>query len=225
MTAEEFKLQAEELRERLMGVAHRYLGEGSEAEDIVQDTMLKLWLMRADLQSPLWGIGSVVTRNLCIDYLRRRKPTIDITALPDSEEPADDGSEIEQMLLIIDSLPSAQRTILKMRHLEGMEMNEIATVLGSTEPAVRKRLSRARMVVRRKLMAWIAAACVVGAISLLAVHWLKMESEDECVAYIYGQRYTDEQIVMQEMRRAMGDIVADNPQDEIEQQLNELFSE
>lgn len=225
MTAEEFKLQAEELRERLMGVARRYLGDDGEAEDIVQDTMLKLWLMRADLQSPVWGIGSVVTRNLCIDSLRRRKPTIDISRLTDSEEPDDNGSQIEQMLMIIDSLPSSQRTILKMRHLEGMNMNEIAEVMGSTEQAVRKKLSRARMVVRRKLMAWIAAACIVGIISMLAVRWLKMESEEECVAYIYGQKYTDEQVVMQEMRRAMSDIVADNPQDEIEQQLNELFSE
>lgn len=223
MTAEEFKLQAEELRERLMGVARRYLGDDGEAEDIVQDTMLKLWLMRADLQSPVWGIGAVVTRNLCIDSLRRRRPTIDISRLPDSEEPGDDGSQIEQMLMIVDSLPSSQRTILRMRHLEGMGMNEIAAVMGSTEQAVRKKLSRARMVVRRKLMAWIAAACIVGIISMLAVRWMKMESEEECVTYIYGKKYSDEQTVMREMRRAMGDLATDNPQNEIERELNELF--
>lgn len=224
MTAEEYKSQAESLRRQLIVTAQQMLGDVDEAEDIVQDAMLRLWLMRERLNPPIGGIASVVTRNLCIDYLRKKKPMLDITQLPEAEDLSDDGEQIERMLQIIDTLPSTQRTILRMRHLEGMEMKEIAMILGSTEVAVRKTLSRARMVVRRKLIAWMAAACIVAGISMAAVYWLRLQ-QDECVAYVYGRKYTDEATVIKEMQRTMGDVVEDDPQDDIEQQLNELFSD
>ena len=145
--------------------------------------------------------------------------------LKEKEDISDDGEQIEQMLQIIDTLPSTQRTILKMRHLEGMQMSEIAMVLGSTEVAVRKTLSRARMAVRRKLIAVMAAACLITAVSVLTVYCLKQEQQEEFVAYVYGKKYTDKTVVMQEMKRTIGEITENNPQDEIENQLIELFSE
>ena len=226
MTADEYIHQAEALRRQLIRVAQRYLGPTDEAEDIVQDAMLKLWLIKDRLVPPFEGMACIVTRNLCIDYLRKKQPMMDIAQLSEEEEISDDGEQIEQMLHVIDSLPSTQRTILKMRHLQGMEMREIAMVLGSTEVAVRKTLSRARKEVRRKMIALLAAACLITAISGITIHWLRQESiEDECVAYIYGKKYTDEHTVMAEMKRTMGEVVEDDPEDEIEQQLNELFSE
>ena len=224
MTTEEFQQQAEELRLHLISVAQKYLGTTDEAEDIVQDAMIKLWLMREQLSSPVSGFANIVTRNLCIDYLRKKKSTIDITKLPDEEDLSDDGEQIEQMLKIIDTLPSTQRTILRMHHLQGMKTKEIAIVLGSTEVAVRKTLSRARSMVRKRLIAIFTAASLLIGISMVIVHILKVESSDECVAYVYGKKYTDQQIVMAEMKRTMGEMTEDNTQNEIEQQLNDLFS-
>ena len=223
MTTEEFQQQAEELRKQLVGIAHKYMGNTDEAEDIAQDVMVKLWLMREQLTLPIKGMASIVTRNLCIDTLRKKHNTIDISRLPDEAEFSDDGEQIEQMLKVIDSLPSTQRTILRMRHLQGMEMREIALVLGSTEVAVRKTLSRARKVVRNRLIAIFAAACIVVGISMTAIHFTKLETNDECVAYVYGKKYTDQQTVMAEMKRSIGEIAEDDTQDEIEQQLNDLF--
>ena len=223
MTTEEFQQQAEGLRKQLVSIAHKYLGNTNEAEDIAQDVMIKLWLMHEKLESPIIGMASIVTRNLCIDALRKHHKTIDISQLPDEEDFIDDGEQIEQMLRIIDSLPSAQRTILRMRHLQGMEMKEIALVLGSTEVAVRKSLSRARKMVRNRLIAIMAAACVIFAISMTAVHFTKLETNEECVAYVYGKKTTDQKTVLAEMKRSMREIAEDNPQDEIEQQLNDLF--
>ena len=224
MTTEAFQQQAGELRKQLVSIAHKYMGNTDEAEDIAQDAMVKLWLMREQLTLPIAGMASIVTRNLCIDALRKKHQTIDIAQLPDEADFSDDGEQIEQLLKVIDSLPSTQRTILRMRHLQGMEMREIALVLGSTEVAVRKTLSRARKVVRNRLIAIFAAACIVVGISMTAIHFTKLETNDECVAYVYGKKYTDQQTVMAEMKRTMGKMTEDNTQNEIEQQLNDLFS-
>ena len=223
MTTEAFQQQAGELRKQLVSIAHKYMGNTDEAEDIAQDAMVKLWLMREQLTLPIAGMASIVTRNLCIDALRKKHQTIDIAQLPDEADFSDDGEQIEQLLKVIDSLPSTQRTILRMRHLQGMEMREIALVLGSTEVAVRKTLSRARKVVRNRLIAIFAAACIVVGISITVIHFAKLETSDECVAYIYGKKYTDKQTVMAEMKHSLGELADDDTQDEIEQQLNDLF--
>ena len=223
MTTEAFQQQAGELRKQLVSIAHKYMGNTDEAEDIAQDAMVKLWLMREQLTLPIAGMASIVTRNLCIDALRKKHQTIDIAQLPDEADFSDDGEQIEQLMKVIDSLPSTQRTILRMRHLQGMEMREIALVLGSTEVAVRKTLSRARKVVRNRLIAIFAAACIVVGISMTVIHFTKLETSDECVAYIYGKKYTDKQTVMAEMKQSLGNLADDDTQDEIEQQLNDLF--
>lgn len=223
MTTEAFQQQAGELRKQLVSIAHKYMGNTDEAEDIAQDAMVKLWLMREQLTLPIAGMASIVTRNFCIDALRKKHQTIDIAQLPDEADFSDDGEQIEQLLKVIDSLPSTQRTILRMRHLQGMEMREIALVLGSTEVAVRKTLSRARKVVRNRLIAIFAAACIVVGISMTVIHFAKLETSDECVAYIYGKKYTDKQTVMAEMKHSLGELADDDTQDEIEQQLNDLF--
>lgn len=223
MTTEAFQQQAGELRKQLVSIAHKYMGNTDEAEDIAQDAIVKLWLMREQLTLPIAGMASIVTRNLCIDALRKKHQTIDIAQLPDEADFSDDGEQIEQLMKVIDSLPSTQRTILRMRHLQGMEMREIALVLGSTEVAVRKTLSRARKVVRNRLIAIFAAACIVVGISMTVIHFAKFETSDECVAYIYGKKYTDKQTVMAEMKHSLGELADDDTQDEIEQQLNDLF--
>lgn len=223
MTTEAFQQQAGELRKQLVSIAHKYMGNTDEAEDIAQDAMVKLWLMREQLTLPIAGMASIVTRNLCIDALRKKHQTIDIAQLTDEADFSDDGEQIEQLMKVIDSLPSTQRTILRMRHLQGMEMREIALVLGSTEVAVRKTLSRARKVVRNRLIAIFAAACIVVGISMTAIHFTKLETNDECVAYVYGKKYTDKQTVMAEMKQSLGNLADDDTQDEIEQQLNDLF--
>ena len=50
---------------------------------------------------------------------------------------------------VIDTLPAAQQVVLRLRHIDGMPMADIARLTGSSEAAVRKTLSRARMAVRK----------------------------------------------------------------------------
>lgn len=155
MTENEYKQEAVRLRPLLKGLALKYMGDGDDADDMVQDAMLKLWLMRDDLRSPADRLACVLVRNLCVDRLRRRPPG-SVQPLSDNE-PADDDSgrqadreRIDRMMAVVDKLPDAQQVILRLRHMQGMEMAEIAELTGCSEVAVRKALSRARQAVRDK---------------------------------------------------------------------------
>lgn len=148
MTTEEFKGEAKTIRPQLFNLARRYLGDINDAEDVVQDALLRLWQMHEQLHSPLERMALVVTRNLAIDNVRRRRPTetLELVEVNESQE----DSRIERVLRIIATLPPMQQTILRLRHMEGWEMADIAELIGSNEVAVRQSLSRARKAIRKK---------------------------------------------------------------------------
>ena len=147
--------EARRLRPKLLEVARRYLSD-DDAEDTVQDVLLRLWQMVDMLHLPLDALASVLTRNLCIDRLRRAPAAHQSLQEPENmespEEPESQVARIERMMAIIGQLPSMQQTILRLRHIEGMEMKEIAALIGSSEVAIRKALSRARQAVRQQYM-------------------------------------------------------------------------
>jgi RNA polymerase sigma-70 factor (ECF subfamily) len=151
MTQDEFKEEAQRLRPRLMLTARRYLGD-DDAEDTVQDALLRLWQMVGELRQPFDALALRLTRNLCIDQVRRRKPTVVLTDSGGTDQADGDDERVERMMAVVSTLPDLQQTILRLRHLEGMEMNEIADLTGSSEVAIRKALSRARQAVRQKYM-------------------------------------------------------------------------
>lgn len=155
MTNEEFEISMQRLRPVLIVEAKRYLGNTDEAEDMVQDAMMRLWQMCAQLKSPVNGLARILVRNLCLDTIRRRKPREEIVSLPSmvSNEDSErmEHERIERMMTIVEGLPNVPQTILRLRHMEGMEMKDIARLLQMEETAVRKALSRARQTVREKL--------------------------------------------------------------------------
>ena len=152
MTKEEFEQEIQRIRPQMVVTARRYLDDAEEAEDAVQEVLLRLWQMVDVLRLPLHSLAGVLTRNLCIDKVRRRKPMLRMEQVADvGEEPAD-GGLLEHTMSIIETLPAMQQTIIRLRHMEGMEMKDIAQLTGMTEVAVRKALSRARKAVAMKVM-------------------------------------------------------------------------
>lgn len=151
MTQEEFKEEAQRLRPQLMLTARRYLGD-DDAEDTVQDVLLRLWQMVVELRQPFDALALRLTRNLCIDKVRRKKPTVMLTDSGETDQAENDDERIERMMAVVSTLPDLQQTVLRLRHLEGMEMNEIADLIGSSEVAIRKALSRARQAVKQKYL-------------------------------------------------------------------------
>ena len=128
----------------MVSTAQRLTGDADEAEDIVQDVLLRLWQMRDQLRLPMDSIATVLTRNIAIDWLRRRRPHAQIEQAVLCVDEAATDERIERVMKLIDKLPDMQQTIIRLRHMEGMEMRDIAALTGTTEVAVRKTLSRAR---------------------------------------------------------------------------------
>ena len=149
MTQEEYKEEARRLRPRLLQTARRYLNEG-DAEDTVQDVLLRLWQMVDTLHMPIDALATVLVRNFCVDRLRRQKPSLALTASYEQADETETDERIERVLAMIDTLPTLQQTILRLRHIEGMGMKEIAELTGSSEVAIRKTLSRARQTLKQQ---------------------------------------------------------------------------
>ena len=149
MTQEEYKEEARRLRPQLLQTARRYLKE-DDAEDTVQDVLLRLWQMVDTLRMPIDALATVLVRNFCVDRLRRQRPSQALTASCEQPEETETDERIERVLEMIGTLPTLQQTILRLRHIEGMGMKEIAELTGSSEVAVRKTLSRARQTLKQQ---------------------------------------------------------------------------
>ena len=96
------------------------------------------------------AMAKVVMRHLCYDAVRRRheRVAIEETDVADSL-PTEGLTDVEvRMMTLVGQLPTLQQTVLRLRHVEEMEMRDIAELIGTTETAVRQSLSRAR----RKLL-------------------------------------------------------------------------
>ncbi|MDR2621290.1 MAG: RNA polymerase sigma factor [Dysgonamonadaceae bacterium] len=160
MEQEQFKKEILPLRDRLLSYAQRLLGNKDDAEDVVQEVFFKLWLMRADLDKydyiPAFSL--TITKHLSLNQLKKYEREYDS---PDENMEADDISpytgleqkdELEQLLKIVNRLPDLQQSVLRMKHIDGLETDEIAALTGSSPEAVRMNLSRARKKVRDWLL-------------------------------------------------------------------------
>jgi len=157
MHPEEFKTLVLSLHRSLYRFARSFLAESQEAEDCVQEVLLKLWLKRSSLgevKNPK-AYAMQMTRNLCLDKLKKRKhmtlemehERIASDQRPDRQlETADAVACMEKIMAL---LPEQQRTLIHLRNVEGLEMKEIAEVTDMTIEHVRVTLSRARMAIRQ----------------------------------------------------------------------------
>ena len=157
MELETFKITVLPLREKLINISWRMIEDRSDAEDIVQETFLKLWQIREKLD----GYNSVeaLVKNLALDKLKQHRPEgTDIALLSLDSGTRNPAEELEQhdtvarIRWLISKLPSLQQTIIRMKDVEGYELAEIAEITGTQVEAVRVNLSRARKKIREQLM-------------------------------------------------------------------------
>ena len=155
-TRNTFEIEAGRLRPMLLRVATSIASE-AEAEDIVQETLLKMWFMRdrLDRYTSIDAVARVITRNLSLNALRaRRILQVDLSTIPEMEDQSHvDPDLTEELLSAISALPDTEQAVLRLKHIEGMETEEIATLIHSSPGAVRTALSRARQRIRKLYMA------------------------------------------------------------------------
>ena len=159
MEETEFEHIAQEMRPRLTAHCQRYLSAGTlaeEADDIVQETLVKLWKMHERLSEyqSIEALGMTIARNLCIDHLRRNKAQT--TSLEQMKHPAEIctatectdqniiGEETQRRLdKAMDRLPDTQRKMLLLRS-EGKSLDEIAEICGANKTSTKTMISAAR---------------------------------------------------------------------------------
>ena len=145
MELKQFKIAVLPLRDKLLSYARKLTDDHSDAEDAVQEVMLKLWNLRPKLDEyhSIEALAMTMTHHTCMDILRGKHP--DNLSLDSLLEEKD---EFSLMRHIISTLPPLQQTILRMKDVEEYETEEIAEITGCSSEAIRSNLSRARKKVR-----------------------------------------------------------------------------
>jgi RNA polymerase sigma-70 factor (ECF subfamily) len=157
MEQEQFKQEVLPLRKQLLFYAQRFLANPEEAEDVIQEVLLKLWEIREKLAGyeNIPALALQITKHLCLNRLKlyaRREEDLDNvfigSDLPTPYAQLEQKDSVAHVMKIIDHLPNLQQTILRMKHIDGLEVDEIASITGSNPEAVRMNLSRARKKVK-----------------------------------------------------------------------------
>ena len=158
----DFRTDILPLKDKLFRLALRITFDRAEAEDIVQETMIRVWNKRDEWD----GLESVeaycltVARNLAIDRSEKKdSQTVELTPeveqTPDASSPYDQLVNKERLKLVhrlVGELPEKQRLIMQLRDVEGKSYKEIAEALRLTEEQVKVNLFRARQKVKQKFM-------------------------------------------------------------------------
>lgn len=151
MERKEFEILSSRLRPAIYETARKVTGSEDDAEDVAQDTLLKLWCMRERLDEyrSVEALSMVISRRMSIDRLRQNRGISleDIEQHEESPSPEEalmhDEAETEtDRLLAI--LPDREQAVMRMKHIDGMETSEIAAIIGTSEVSVRVALSRGR---------------------------------------------------------------------------------
>lgn len=158
MELQEFKTKVLPLKDRLYRIAIHMLKSVEEAEDALQDVMVRLWDKRDQLKEyrSVEAFAVTVTKNRCLDKLKSKKHKLHLDV---QELEMDSGFEspykklelsesMKVMVRAFQELPEQQRLLITLRDLEGFSYEEIAEQTGLQINNIRVGLSRARKAAR-----------------------------------------------------------------------------
>jgi RNA polymerase sigma-70 factor (ECF subfamily) len=161
MRIDKFEVTAKEIRPRLVQAAKQSIGNDDEVEDLVQETLLRLWLVRSQWKNyqSIEAVAVRIIKNCIIDNFRKKKLSYESLENQsiENEQPTphqilESGERWEMLQEIILQLPNLQRLIITMKDIEGYETEEIAKITDTNIEAVRMNLSRARKKVKEMFL-------------------------------------------------------------------------
>ena len=148
------------LKNQLFRLALRITLSREEAEDIVQDTMIKVWDPRYEWSNidSIEAYSLRICRNLSLDRLKKRdnqndsfeEEQLDTVHTSTPQDRLIDQDSLRVVKEIVDSLPEKQRSSMQLRDFEGKQYKEIADILGITEEQVKVNIFRARQAVKQR---------------------------------------------------------------------------
>ncbi|MBR3433413.1 MAG: sigma-70 family RNA polymerase sigma factor [Bacteroidaceae bacterium] len=155
------------LKNRLYRLALRITLNAAEAEDTVQDTLIRVWEHRDEWEQiqNIEAYALTVCRNIALDTAGKaghgnvQLSTINLSAdsqlsTLDSQLLPDESQEKQERLSLVrklmDTLPEVQRSIMELRDIEGKTYQEIANILQLSESQVKVYLHRARTSIRQQ---------------------------------------------------------------------------
>ena len=157
MNQYEFMQIVSPFKDKLFRLAKRLLVSTEEAEDAMQDILVKLWNKNETLgeYTSVEALAMTMTKNYCLDVLKSKRAgnlkivhnnfTDREAGLQQKVEDRDSWNWVEK---VIGQLPEQQKLIVQMRDIEQYEFEEIAKILEMNETAIRVALSRARKTIR-----------------------------------------------------------------------------
>lgn len=157
-------------KDKIYHLGYRMLNQKQEAEDIVQETFLRVYtnLARYDENQKFSTWIYRIATNLCIDRLRKRKPSYSIDAEMTDGEGTDwhamlaskDAGPDEELILsetqtsireAIQTLPDKYKAVVILRYLHDMSLQEIGDVMDMPVTTIKTRVHRGREFLRKKL--------------------------------------------------------------------------
>ena len=151
------------LKNELFRLALRITLDRADAEDVVQETMIKVWSKRDswDDIANVEAFSMTICRNLALDHAKRRENENERLDADNVREPVAPSNPFEQAVnqdrvqivrRIVDSLPEKQRSCIQLRDFEGKQYKEIASILTITEEQVKVNIFRARQTIKQKFL-------------------------------------------------------------------------
>ncbi len=149
------------VKDKMYRLALRLLTSREAAEDATQEVMLKLWSRNDKLKSyaNLEAFAMTVTKNHCLDQLKLKQNN-NLKIVHSNYESRENNQhqqleisdELDQVAIILNSMPEQQKLIFQLRDVEQYEYEEISEITNMNETAIRVALSRARKKIREELL-------------------------------------------------------------------------
>jgi RNA polymerase sigma-70 factor (ECF subfamily) len=161
MNQNEFMQLVNPFKDKLFRMAKRLLVSTEEAEDATQEVLVKLWNKNESLKqyNSVEAVAMTMTKNYCLDQLKsKRASNMKIVHNNFTDREAGQDKKVEDIDTwnwvekIMNDLPEQQKLIVQMRDIEEMEFEEMSTILEMNEQAIRTALSRARKIIREKMI-------------------------------------------------------------------------
>lgn len=163
MTFDDFEHIAHHIRPTILKIAFQFFQNRDDAEDVVQEVLMKLWLRYGKVDyGEAEKLAIIATKNLCVSTIRHQKLCEHIPITDNlnvvSLEPPDAQLKAEEYAVLLEkaihTLPRSEQRLIYLMQQEGLDTNEISIITGIHIRSVRTMVSAARKKILKQLTQW-----------------------------------------------------------------------